>query len=385
MTVAFNALAALKRKTGVGQYVAQLAAALPAELPTGALRLYPGETLSAWVGRLQSRTRPGGGGPARAGRLAPLKPLARKLLAHHFRLWARGARLYHEPNFLPFATRLPTVVTVHDLSVMRHPEWHPADRVAAHRAEFPAALRRADAVVAVSAAVRSELLGEFGVDAAKVFAVVNGLDPAMTPQSPETLARVRAAYDLPERYFLAVGTVEPRKNLGVALRAFARLPEALRRDCPLILAGPWGWRSEPERALFDAEARPAGARHLGYVPGPDLPALYELAHCLVYPSHYEGFGLPLLEMLAFGGHVLSSGAEAVRETAGPYATALAATDLDAWVAAMATVAASGRPADASQRVEYARGFSWARSARQTAAVYRGLVRLEDAEHAHEVE
>lgn len=369
MNVVINGLAALKPRTGVGHYVTHLAGALAAEFPRDAFRLYPGETLAR---RLARSAGTGSGGPPVARReLAPrLKSLARRAAGLHFAYSSRGAGLYHEPNFLPLASRLPTVVTVHDLSVVRHPEWHPADRVELHRREFARAVRAATMVVVVSESVRGELLDFAGLDPARVVTVLNGLDPAMVPPGAADAARVRATYDLPGRYLLAVGTVEPRKNLLVALRAFASLPECVRRGCPLILAGPWGWRADAEREEFTRVAAPAGARHLGYVPAGDLPALLAGARALVYPSFYEGFGLPPVEMLALGGRVLASrGCQAVAEVCGAFAESLDPADVEAWREAFLRVGDAGPPDDAALRVAHAARYSWPRAARETRAVY----------------
>ena len=371
MKVIVNGLAALKPRTGVGHYVAHLTDALRREFPADDYRLYPDPRLAKWL------TPPAGGGgipsgnPGRGAAVkSRLKSAARRAAGLHFALAARGADVYHEPNFLPFPTRLPTVVTVHDLSVVRHPEWHPADRVDSHCRQFARAVRAARAVIVVSESVREELLAFAPLDPARVVTVHNGLDPAMLPPTEADAARVRRAHALPGRYFLAVGTVEPRKNLLVALRAFAALPESARRDCPLILAGPWGWRAGREREEFERVAAPAGARHLGYVPAGDLPALLAGAQALVYPSYYEGFGLPPVEMLALGGRVLaSSSCRAVAEVCGAFAEALAPNDVEAWRQALLGLIDAGPPADAAERAAFARRYSWGRAARETHAVY----------------
>ena len=114
------------------------------------------------------------------------------------------------------------------------------------------------------------------------------------------------------------------------MRAFCDLPGDLRAACPLVLGGSWGWKSEPERELFESEARHKGARYLGYVADEDLPGLYAGAEALFYPSHYEGFGLPPVEMMACGGVCVVSTADAVQEIVGTHAPALEPTDLEGW-------------------------------------------------------
>src|SRR5205823_8045559 len=135
----------------------------------------------------------------------------------------------------------------------------------------------------------------------------------------------------PPSYFLCVGSIEPRKNLLTAMQAFAALPPSLREGSPLLLAGPWGWRAEAEFDFFDRVGRAAGIRHLGYVPDAALPALYTGAVATLYPSLYEGFGLPPLESVACGGvAICSRGTAAVREVMGSTALYCEALDVADW-------------------------------------------------------
>jgi alpha-1,3-rhamnosyl/mannosyltransferase len=380
MRVVMNGLAALRPKTGVGHYVAHLHRHLGRQFPDSDFALYPGGGLASAVERGQRLLGSGGGGSA-PGRTSGWKRFYRvglhaakhagKVAAEiHFarRCHALGYELYHEPNFIPFAADLPTVVTVHDLSVLLHPEWHPVDRVKHHERHFAAAVRRAAHVLVVSEQVRAELVREVGVSPAKVSAVHNGVAPEFRPLPPAEVEACRVRLGLPLRYFLCVGTVEPRKNVLTVLRAFADLPAGVRAACPLVLAGPWGWKADAERAFFEATARPAGARHLGYVAAADLPAVYNGAAALLYPSFYEGFGLPPAEMLACGGAVVcSTEAAAVREVIGPCGLYLDALDVAGWRDAMRRLA--GGAAAPRGGVERAGRFTWDRAARETFAVY----------------
>jgi alpha-1,3-rhamnosyl/mannosyltransferase len=159
------------------------------------------------------------------------------------------------------------------------------------------------------------------------------------------------------------------------LRAFCELPGNLRETCPLVLGGAWGWKSEPERELFESEARHKGVRYLGYVADEDLPAVYAGAEALFYPSHYEGFGLPPVEMMACGGACVVSTADAVREVVGDQALLLEPTDLEGWRGAMRRVIADRGYLDsyrAGGRPHAAR-FSWDRAAAMTLEVYRQVL------------
>lgn len=377
MRVVINGLAALKPKTGVGHHIVQLADHLSADFPADEFDTYPGSRVGRLVTRFVHAAKPSPGGPpgraGPAGVRSAAKGFAKFASQAHFAAYSLGGRfhLYHEPNFIPYRSHLPTVVTVHDLSVLRFPEWHPADRVRLHDRFFRRGIERAAHVVVVSEAVRGELIADTGIRPDRVSVVSNGANPAFRPLPPGDVAAVRRQFGLPDRYLLCVGTIEPRKNVGTVLRAFADLPAAVRESCPLVLAGPWGWKSAPDREVFDRLAGPRGARHLGYVPDAELPALYAGATALVYPSFYEGFGLPPLEMLACGGAVLASTAAAVREVVGRHGWFVDPGDLAGWRDAMVRAATdrefvAGLTAGGAA---HAARFTWGRAARETFAVY----------------
>ena len=404
MRVILNGVSALKPKTGVGHTTANLHRALTEQGGEDAYWLYPGEWVGGVVRRVMGRPdapasgygrmappgrsrpdhlRPGGAGdrsPTRErrerGRLVALAKAAYRL---HFGLVSRVGRfdLYHEPNFVPVPTHLPTVVTVHDLSVVLHPDWHPADRVRFHDRHFRNGIEAAEHVVVVSESVRREAVEVLGLRPDRVTAIPNGIGAQYRPQPPEAVAEVRRRLGLPPRYALAVGTIEPRKNILTLLRAFCDLPAVVRDACPLVLAGGWGWKSEPVRELFEGEARAKGAIHLGYVADEDLPGLYTGAAALLYPSFYEGFGLPPVEMLACGGGVVASTDPAVREAVGGHARFLDPRDLDGWRDALRRVAAEPDYLTESRRggAAHARRFTWALAAERTRGVYRRVLGL----------
>lgn len=376
MRVVMNGLAALKPKTGVGHYVSRLSSALE-----DTVTLYPGEFAAGLVRRFQQRLpssteRKPNRWPrlpkAEAAQL--LKHLAKTAVGLHFakHCQSRQYDLYHEPNFIPFSTQLPTIVTVHDLSVLLHPQWHPADRVKHHQRHFLPAVRRAIHLIAVSEHVRHELIEYLGIDSDKITAIPNGVGEEFQPLPMPTIRSVQQRLNLPERYFLSVGTIEPRKNLLTILKAFADLPQDVKRMCPLVLAGPWGWKSEPEREFLARNSD--GIIVLGYARADDLPALYAGSAALLYPSHYEGFGLPPVEALACGTSVLASqSCQAVREILGPFGVFLEALDVRAWRDAMVAMAKDkARKIDPSA-VAHAKRYTWTRTAQLTKAVYRNVL------------
>jgi alpha-1,3-rhamnosyl/mannosyltransferase len=158
------------------------------------------------------------------------------------------------------------------------------------------------------------------------------------------------------------------------LRAYCDLPAELRRRCPLVLAGGWGWKAAESAEFLRADGKERGVIHLGYTADGLLPHLYAGARALVYPSHYEGFGLPPLEMLAAGGPVISSTATSLREVLGPHAHFVEPLDVAGWRAALARAIT-----DDDWLLELRRGgreraalFTWEKCAEATAAVYRSI-------------
>ena len=410
MRVLMNGVSALKPKTGVGHTTAYLHRALTELRPDDRFWLYPGDTAAALV-RRGLRTKnltprsplsfspprfgegPGEGLPSkrpnpptpfpkREGGAKPsrwkshLAELAKAAYRVHIGVAARWGKfdLYHEPNFVPVRTHLPTVVTVHDLSVLLFPQWHPADRVKYHETHFRRGVESAEHVVVVSESVRQEVISVLGIAPHRVTAVHNGIGDQFRPQSPEAVVATRRKLGLPPRYQVYVGTIEPRKNVRTLLRAFCDLPAELRERCPLVLAGGWGWKSEPERELFESEAKHLGAIHLGYVEDADLPGILAGADALLYPSYYEGFGLPPVEMLACGGAVVASTADALKEMVGGFAPLLAPADLEGWRDVMRRVALREEPPrDVGKGMAHAGRFTWTAAAAKTVAVYERVL------------
>jgi glycosyltransferase involved in cell wall biosynthesis len=383
MRVLFNGVTALKPKTGIAHAAANLHRALVETFPDDTFWLYPGDRLTR-LARTFFRV---DGKPAGAASAQPnaFQQFAKRALgaagklgyAAHFQAAARFGRfdLYHEPNFVPFHVGCPLVVTVFDLSVLLFPQWHPAERVKAHEKDFARGLSRADHVLVGTEAVRAEAQRHLGLSPDRVTAMLCGVGPRFRPQSPDMIAAMRAKHSLPARYTLYVGTIEPRKNIATLLRAFCDLPSKLREACPLVLAGGWGWKSDAERELFQSQARHRGAIHLGYVLDDDLPALYAGAEALLYPSFYEGFGMPPVEAMACGTAAVTSTADAVREVVGSHALTLDPHDLEAWRDALARIAADREFLGWYRRrgAAHAATFTWEHCARVTHNVYRTVL------------
>jgi glycosyltransferase involved in cell wall biosynthesis len=280
--------------------------------------------------------------------------------------------LYHEPNFVPFACRLPTVVNVYDLSVVLHPQWHPADRVAMFERRFTPNVRKFSHILAISEFARQEIIQTFHVPPERVTRTYCGVRENFRPLPAAETAETLRQLGLPPTYLLHVGTIEPRKNLDMLLRAYCSLPADLRERCPLVLVGGWGWRMEETAKYFEAEARHKNVIRPGYLPESALAAVYNGARALVFPTLYEGFGLPAAEMLACDGAVLSSTAGAVAEVLGGCGHQTDPRDSDGWRAAMAKVITDDDWRDQLRKggVAQAAQFTWEACARDTLKAYR---------------
>jgi alpha-1,3-rhamnosyl/mannosyltransferase len=386
MRVVVNQLAALGLKTGIGHYTVQLLRCLRAQAGPDRVEGFP----EGWVRRTrafcaQARpflegTKTGPIQPRAASLrskvLGSLRQFGRSLMAQHFRLVCaiRAYDLYHEPNFIPLPCDQPTLATVHDLSVLLHPEWHPADRAAYFQTHFHRGLGRCVHFLAISDFGRQEMIRELGIPPARISRTYLGIRPGLGPLSPVRTGQVLRDLQLPPRYLLYLGTIEPRKNLLALLRAYCSLPERLRSRWPLLLVGNWGWNTLPVADYLHRKARHRGVIHRGYVAEEHLAAIYNGARALVYPSLYEGFGLPPLEMMACGGAVLASTAGALVETVGNRAHLIDPHDMDGWRWAMLRVLSDD---DWWQSLRagvqaVARPYTWERCAAETLRIYRSL-------------
>jgi glycosyltransferase involved in cell wall biosynthesis len=232
------------------------------------------------------------------------------------RLARRDVDLFWSPLItLPLRCPVPAVATVHDLTVLLYPEAHTlkvkASLLPFLRPSFEAARR----LVTISGATARDLAFHFPQCAEKVRVVYPGIDPELRPGDPAGIAATRRELEAPEGYILFVGTVEPRKNLGRLLDAWTALRSEDPRTPPLVLAGPYGWGSEKLARRIRALA-PEGVIATGRVERERLVRLFQAARVFVYPSLYEGFGLPAAEALACGVPVITSDVSSLPEVVG---------------------------------------------------------------------
>ncbi len=375
LRVAVNATPLLSPLTGIGNYIVELGAALARTGEVDAFSFYgfrwrhespQPSPRRARNGRLRDAIKP----------LIPFKRELRRMQQEwHF---ARGLRrqaiqLYHEPNFIPLHYEVPVVVTIHDLSILHYPETHPADRVRWIERGLAIALQRSARILVDSDFVRGELIATFGVSPERVLTAHLGVAPAFRPRgADETAATMRKLELVHGRYLLTVGTIEPRKNIAHALAAYARLPAELRDRYPLVVAGAKGWlATDLERELREL-AGSGKIRFLGHVSSEALPDIYAGAATFVFPSLYEGFGLPPLEAMASGVTVVTSGRAALAEVVGDAGLVLDPADPAGTAVLLASLLenAPERARRAKVGVARAARFTWAACAEATLEAYR---------------
>jgi alpha-1,3-rhamnosyl/mannosyltransferase len=272
---------------------------------------------------------------------------------------------------LPPAGRVPLVLTVHDLTYLTHPEWHTNANWARAAAATVTAVARGATVIAVSQHTRQEVQQHLGVPPERVVVVHEAPDPVFDVNGSASAAspRLRRIHN---PYVLAVGSLEPRKNLVGLLDALMLLPAVLRREFELVVVGPSGWRNEPIRKRLRAARRSLRVREVGYVSTEELAELYRRATVFAYPSLAEGFGLPVLEAMACGTPVVASNQTSLPEVAGDAAVLVDPCDPAAIAAGLERLIddEQERREMIERGFDNLRRFGWDRCARETVAVYR---------------
>ncbi len=283
----------------------------------------------------------------------------------------------HYTNYVaPLLSGRPSVVTFHDMTVLLLPGCSPWKKRLLLRPLIPLIARRADAIIAVSESARRDILRLLRVPQEKIHVIHEGVEPIFRPvEDARERARVRGRYGLRGPYLIAVGTVEPRKNLVRLSRAFREVRDETGRDLRLLLVGGKGWRGEE---ILREVRKVAGEAVVwaGYAPSEDLPALYSGAEALVYPSLYEGFGLPVIEAMACGTPVITSNNSSLREVAGDAALLVDPEDTGDIAAAVRRVIEDAGLREGLRRKGLARAaqFSWEEAAKQTLKVYEQVHR-----------
>ncbi len=312
---------------------------------------------------------------AAIGTIPGIKALYSHVMDKRFERTANASQgaVYHETNYIlkPYAG--PCVTTVHDLSHIRYPQFHPPNVIEWLGHHLLSSLSRADCIITVSDLVRAELIQHFNVPEEKVRTVYEGVEECYKPRNEGQTADVLSSFGLSHKqYVLLVATLEPRKGIDVLLDAWCLLPEDLRRSFPLVLTGSSGWRNAALVEKIATLVAQGTVRNLGYVPSEVLPVLFSGAAVFSYPSVYEGFGLPVLDAMSSGVPVICRAGTSMSEFA-QGACVLCDTGAPQELAhniEMLLNSQMERDEWAQKGITRAAHFSWERCAAETAAIYR---------------
>jgi glycosyltransferase involved in cell wall biosynthesis len=287
--------------------------------------------------------------------------------------------MFHAFNYLPVAD--PGVLTlpvVYDLSFVRYPEFHPIDRLRILE-KLPQLLKRSPRVQTISQFSRNEIATFYGCERDRIFVAPPAAARNFRPLGLEVTKRELIRFDVaPSRYLLSVGTLEPRKNLQTLVSAYARLPKATRNLAPLLIIGGTGWGELGLPTETPALVSEGNLRFLGSVSNRELRSLYEGAIALLYPSVYEGFGMPVVEAMACGTNVAHSANTSMDEISNGLAMRVEATDVEAWSEAINILIAQSDAVSNVIRpklIAQAATFDWGRSAALVWQAYAEVVDL----------
>ena len=289
--------------------------------------------------------------------------------------------LFHGTNFeVPFWKGCPTVLTIHDLSVLLYPQTHEKRFVRRSRLMLPLMSRTATLIVTPSESVRREVCEHLRVAPDNVIAVPEAARRVFRQMSLEETTRTRKQFGVESEFLLFVGTIEPRKNLLTLVRALAEILRTTPLRPQLVIAGKKGWLSDDLFAYIEESEAADRILFTGYVTDEELRALYSSCRAFVYPSLYEGFGLPPLEAMACGAPVIASDIGSIREAVGSGARLVDPTDVDALARGIVRLLEDDgeRQHLSSAGLRHAAKFSWERTARSIREVYEEALRRNDA-------
>ena len=352
------------RSAGIHGYILNLLQHLPQVIPSD-------WQMTAWVSKDTPYSFDGVELRAAGWRTdSPMRRIAWEQLRQPFLLGEYD--LYHAMAFVaPLWLPVPMVVTVYDLSFLRFPQALSPARRLYLRAFTRLTCQRARRVLAISQSTATDVHELLGIPKEKIDVTLLGYDmETYYPYSNDEIAAFCLQQGLPERYALFVGTLEPRKNLLTLLRAYQQIPSSDR--IPLVIGGGKGWQYDDMFAFVEQHQLGESVFFPGFIPTDELPLWYNGADVFVFPSVFEGFGLPVLEAMACGTPVLVSDTSSLPEVAGDAGMCLPAKDIDAWREALviAFQDSAWREQATSQGLARSRQFTWTKTAEATLASYR---------------
>jgi glycosyltransferase involved in cell wall biosynthesis len=372
-TVGLNAhllnLSASYRGAGIHRFIHHLLSELPAAAPQYRYVTFLNEAQMA---------SPAPAMQMRYTRWPTQKPIARiawEQTALPLATYTERLDLLHALAFArPLVSRCPIVLTIYDMSFVRMPERFPSFQRRYLQLITQYSARHADAITVISRSTMNDVVQFCGIPPERVRVVYCGVDEQFRPLDRGEIEGFREAKGLPERFILYLGTLEPRKNVAQLVQAYAALPSNSRPK--LIIAGAKGWGYDDVYAAAEQSGAAGDIIFAGYVAQTELPLWYNAAKLFVYPSHYEGFGLPVAEAMACGTPAITSDVSSLPEVAGNAALTVSPTDRQGLTQAIASALCDAplRTQMRERGLAQAARFTWRRVAEQTAQVYREVLR-----------
>jgi alpha-1,3-rhamnosyl/mannosyltransferase len=361
-------------KTGIGHYTFELARSLARFAPDDEFELIAPVPISLNAENESNELRV----PNLRAVHTPLNALRRRWWTIGLPLYVRQNKLtlFHGTNYnLPLWNRCPTVVTIHDLSLLLHADTHQEHLVRRARLRLPTMTRIATRIITDSESVKREICEHLGVASEKITAVPLAPRRAFRPVGPAEARTTRERLGVEDDFILFVGTLEPRKNLLTLVRAFDELLRTTELRPQLVIAGPKGWLTEDLFAHVEQSAYDKRIVFTGYVSDEDLCALYSSCLVSVYPSLYEGFGLPPLEAMACGAPVITSRIPVIMETVGTAARLIEPSDVRELTGVLVELLTQpgARAQLSASGLRRAAEFTWERTAQMTLEVYRAAM------------
>jgi glycosyltransferase involved in cell wall biosynthesis len=361
-------------RTGVGHYTFELARALALAHPEDQFELISPKPFAEYVfENFESQALPN---------LSFIKGKSSSIRGHWWSvglpLYAKraGLDLFHGTNFdLPLWDRRRTVLTIHDLSALRYPQLHRPRLARRARVRLPLAAKLARAIITPTEAVRREVCAQFRLQEQKVTAIHEAPRGLFQPLPLDRTVEIRKHLRIENDFLLFVGTLEPRKNLLTLLRAFEHVLRSTAWRPQLVVAGGEGWLMDETFSFLKEAGINDHLRLTGYLNDEELRALYSSCKAFIYPSLYEGFGLPPLEAMACGAPVIAARIGALQETLGDAAVLLEPVDVDGLARAIIEILANEerRREMSSSGLKQAAKYSWEKAAALTYEIYRQVV------------
>ena len=287
-------------------------------------------------------------------------------------LQSHSDAIFHSPNFYLPKFKGKKVVTIPDLSVFKWPECHPRGRAIVMQREIADSIKNADLIITISNYVRDEITSFFSIEKEKIIVTYLAASDKFRPTAINDHVNGLQKFGLQEKsYCFLCSTIEPRKNIDVALDAYSMLPVELRKRFPLVISGHYGWRSDLIHQRIAKAEGEGWAYYLGFVPDEELPLLYAGSRIFLFPSLYEGFGLPVLEAMASGAPVVCSNASSLPEIVDDAALTCEPEDVIALSQNIVRALSDDnwRRFASRRGMVLAQNFSWLRCARETLRAY----------------